>query len=234
MIKRKPNRRPDAPSRSFRPSGGGGGAVWLYGRHPVEAALRNPERAILDLHLTPEAHKSLDIPLPVAPRIVTRADLDALLPSGAVHQGFAVRVGALEGPEVGDLPGLAEGLERAVVVVLDQVSDPHNVGAVLRSAAAFGALAVVVQDRHSPEETGTLAKAASGALEVVPLVRAVNLSRALEDLKSAGFWTVGLDGHADLNIGEADLPERAVLVLGAEGRGLRRLTAEACDLTVRL
>ena len=155
-------------------------------------------------------------------------------PPGTVHQGVAALVELLEQPDVADIARQAADLERAVVVVLDQVTDPHNVGAILRSAAAFGALAVVVPDRNAPEENATVAKSASGALEKVPLVRATNLVRALEDLKDAGFWVAGLDGRAPVTLNEAKLSGKIVLVLGSEGEGMRRLTRERCDHLVRL
>ena len=125
-------------------------------------------------------------------------------------------------------------LEKALVVILDQVSDPHNVGAILRSAAAFGAMAVIVPDANAPEETGTLAKSASGALEVIPLIRVANLSRAMEMLKKADFWCVGMDGYAKKEMGEDRLPQKCALVMGSEGEGMRRLTAENCDYMVKL
>jgi len=159
-------------------------------------------------------------------------DLVRLLPPDAVHQGIAVEAEPL--PELAIETLCREVPERAVVVVLDKVTDPQNVGAVLRSAAAFGALAVVVPDRGSPEATPALIKAASGAFERVPLVRATNLRRALESLKAAGFWCYGFDAAADTALGSSDIAERAVLVLGAEGEGLRPLTRETCDVLLRV
>ena len=138
----------------------------------------------------------------------------------------------LEDPAVEDI--LARCGENALVLALDQVSDPHNVGAILRSAAAFGAAGVIVTDRHTPSDTGALAKSASGALEVVPLVRAVNLARTLDQLKEAGFWTYGLAESGDTRIGDLDLKGRTCIVLGAEGEGLRRLTTEKCDRLVTI
>ncbi|MFN3075325.1 MAG: 23S rRNA (guanosine(2251)-2'-O)-methyltransferase RlmB [Alphaproteobacteria bacterium] len=220
------------------------GAVWLHGRHAVAAALSNPVRQCHRLLLTAEAGQSLGEgwrrkrPEGESPAIevvfVAREAIDAVVPDGAVHQGAALLVDPLDPLEVSDLRVMASSRDRATVVVLDQVTDPHNVGAVLRSAAAFGAIGLVVQDRHAPEETGTLAKAASGALELVPLVRAVNLARALEELKDGGFWCLGLDAAATTNLSAADLSGRIALVLGSEGQGLRRLVRESCDLLVRL
>jgi 23S rRNA (guanosine2251-2'-O)-methyltransferase len=151
-----------------------------------------------------------------------------------VHQGIAAQLDALEEPDIEDIVRATEGLESARVVVLDQVTDPHNVGAIIRSAAAFGTAAVVMPERNSPPSTGTLAKAASGAIEHVPLVRVVNLARALDRLKQAGFWCVGLDAGATTALHAADLSGKVAVVLGAEGEGLRRLTREHCDLMVRI
>ncbi len=218
------------------------GTAWLYGRHAVLAAVANPFREILRLLATDDAasrsegelRKAQDqrgsavVPL----ESVNRPELDALLPRGAVHQGIAVLVAALPEPDLQVI--LPEAPEAALVVVLDQVTDPHNVGAVMRSAAAFGAAAVIVTERNAPEETGVLAKSASGALEKVPLLRVVNLARTLDELKQEGFWIVGLAGEASQTMAQAKLSGRIVLVLGAEGDGLRRLTREHCDLLVRL
>ncbi|MGQ0664127.1 MAG: 23S rRNA (guanosine(2251)-2'-O)-methyltransferase RlmB [Pseudomonadota bacterium] len=218
--------------------------LWLYGIHPVLAAVANPRRRCLKLLITSETEASIGLRLgglgrahPAglpASKIVSRETIDRLLPRGAVHQGIALQVEGLDGPDIEDICRATEGQANTRIVVLDQVTDPHNVGAVLRSAAAFGAASVVVPDRHSPGPTGVLAKAASGAIEKVPLVRVVNLARALDRLKQAGFWCVGLDASALTPVNEADLSGKIALVLGAEGEGLRRLTREHCDLMVRI
>jgi 23S rRNA (guanosine2251-2'-O)-methyltransferase len=166
--------------------------------------------------------------------IMARDALDRLLPRGAVHQGVCALVEGLDDTDIDDICRAVEGQSAARLVVLDQVTDPHNVGAVLRSAAAFGAAAVIIQERNAPGTTGVLAKAASGALERVPLVRVVNLVRALDQLKKAGIWCVGLDADATTSISDADLSGKIAIVLGAEGEGLRRLTREHCDLMVRI
>lgn len=216
--------------------------LWLYGVHAVLAALTNKARKIRRIVLTAEALRSHAgaiqrartlRPLP-GEEVTDRQELDRLLPPGAVHQGIAVLAEHLDSPGIEDIARLAQHRDHAVVMVLDQVTDPHNVGAILRSAAAFGALAVVVTDRHSPEETGTLAKSASGALEVMPLVRVTNMVRALEQLQEAGFWTAGLAGEATQTLAQAKLSGKIALVMGAEGEGLRRLTREHCDHLVKL
>ena len=153
-------------------------------------------------------------------------------PHDAPHQGVVIEVEPLEDIWLGDL--LADAPERAVLLVLDQVTDPHNVGAILRSAAAFGAIGIVTQDRHSPPEGGALAKAASGALERVPWARVVNLARALEEIAEAGFWRIGLAGEAETELKDALGPQRVALVLGAEGPGMRHNTREHCDALARL
>jgi 23S rRNA (guanosine2251-2'-O)-methyltransferase len=168
------------------------------------------------------------------PEIVERQDIERMLPAGAVHQNLALLVGPLPETAIEDLCREAENLEKATIVVLDQAVDPQNIGAILRSAAAFGAQAVILPSRHSPSATPALAKAASGALEAVPLVQVTNLARALDLLKKAGFWCIGFDMDAPITLAEADLGGKAALVLGAEGEGLRRLTRETCDLLVRI
>lgn len=224
------------PARSHAAAGGEG---WLYGRHPVEAALANPRRRVKTVIGTAEALEPLrplldardDLP---EVRTVDRDALDALLPAGSVHQGLALKADPLPAPTVEQFIRETEGVTDGVILVLDQVTDPHNVGAILRSAAAFGALAVVTQDRHAPDETAVLAKAASGALERVPLVRVGNLRQALDKLREAAWWTAGLAADGPRTLAGAGLSGRVVLVLGSEGAGMRRLTREACDHLVRL
>jgi 23S rRNA (guanosine2251-2'-O)-methyltransferase len=216
--------RPHRPSRG--PSRGGHQPVWIWGHHPVLAALANPERTLERLLMTREtAQRHADFAGKA--EILSREDLAHRLPAGAVHQGIAALFAPLEEPQLEDV--LARCGEHALVLALDQVSDPHNVGAILRSAAAFGVAGLVVTDRHAPVDTGVLAKAASGALELVPMVRAVNLARTLDQLKDAGFWLYGLDEQGEVTLGELDLAGRVAIALGAEGEGLRRLTAEKCD-----
>ena len=222
--------RPNRPSPNRSPRGHQ--SVWLYGRHAVLAALANPDRKIERLLATKEAADRLAADIAAAgtthkATVMARDELSQRLPAGAVHQGIAVLAAPLEEASLEDI--LARAADNALVLALDQVTDPHNVGAILRSAAAFGVAGVVVTERNAPADTGVLAKAASGALEVVPLVRAVNLARTLDQLKEAGFWIYGLDERGDVAIGDLDLGGRACIVLGAEGEGLRRLTSEKCD-----
>ena len=223
-----------------------GGGLWLYGTHAVIAALANPARRLQRLLATPEAAAAQAQVLKSAPaaELLSREALARALPEGAVHQGLAALVEPLPPADLGALlagggagPEAARGAAgRHLLLALDQVTDPQNCGAILRSAAAFGAAGVISPARHSAPESGALAKAASGALELVPRVEVGNLAQALARLKAAGYWVLGLaeDGAATL----PDLPEdpggRVVLVLGAEGRGLRRLTRESCDRLVRL
>jgi 23S rRNA (guanosine2251-2'-O)-methyltransferase len=202
--------------------------VWLHGLHPVEAALANPARRLKRLLLTEEAERELAArvpqPWPLQPERAERNKLDHLLGRDTVHQGAALLADLLPPPS------LAAVLERdGPLLLLDQVTDPRNIGAVLRSAAAFGAAGVVTQDRNAPEETGAMAKAASGALERIPLLRAVNLARTLAALKAAGCWVVGMDAGGAALRGGPLKQRRVVLVLGAEGAGLRRLTRDTCD-----
>ena len=213
--------------------------VWIYGYHPAAAALANPARKILRVVATAEAAERLrnDGSVPDEnlrhTHIAARRDIDTLVGEDAVHQGVAVLARPLDHDLADVLEALAER-ENACLVLLDQVTDPHNVGAVLRSAAAFGATAVIAPDRHAPEETGVMAKAASGALDKIAYVKTVNLVRAIEIIKENRFWLVGLDAAADKDLAEIALAGRIALVLGAEGEGMRRLVSEHCDHLARL
>jgi 23S rRNA (guanosine2251-2'-O)-methyltransferase len=204
----------------------------FWGRHAVAAALANPERTIVRLWTTREAASAYDFDASIPISYADAADLGRLVPRDAPHQGIVAEVEKLPDLWLGDLvEGAPEGRP---LLVLDQVTDPHNVGAILRSAAAFDALGIVTQDRHAPPESGALAKAASGALETVPWVRVVNLARALDEIAEAGFWRVGLTGEADMTLAEAMGPPRIALVLGAEGEGMRQNTEAHCDALARL
>lgn len=216
--------------REARPASG----LWLYGIHPVEAALANPARRLRRLVATEEGEAALAARLPrpwaIQAERIERDRLEQMLGRGIVHQGVALQADPLAAPP------LAEALKRpGPILVLDQITDPRNVGAIMRSAQAFGAALMIAQERNAPEEGGALAKAASGALERIPLLRTVNIARALIALKAAGIWVMGLDAQGSARLSREALGgRRAALVLGAEGEGLRRLTRETCDELVSL
>ena len=220
-------RRPAWRGRDASPDG----SVILYGWHTVAAALANPHRHIRKLLLTENAARRLteeNIALPLTPEIVRPALIDQRLGPDAVHQGLLAEADPLPSPDIDTLP------QDGIVLVLDQITDPHNVGAILRSAAAFAVKAIVTTARHSPEATGVLAKSASGALELVPLVTVQNLARTLTEMNDQGFLTVGLDSQGSENLGSVALRQPLALVLGAEGKGLRQLTRETCGIVARL
>src|SRR5947209_10578627 len=209
-------------------SGRSGGALWLYGFHAVKAALANPRRRKHRCVLTSQAAENLgDKSLSrIEVEIVTADRVSRLLPQGAVHQGIALSCEPLTRP---DLPEIVSRHGRKIVLILDQVADPHNVGAILRSAAAFDAAAVIVQERHAPGESGALAKAASGALDLIPYVAVVNIARVLEQLGESGFWRIALTGDAGRALADAKISGDMALVVGSESAGIRRLVRERCD-----
>jgi 23S rRNA (guanosine2251-2'-O)-methyltransferase len=205
--------------------------VIIYGWHPVRAALENPARHIRRLLATENAVRRLaeeQVPLRVEPELVRPQTIAQRLSPDALHQGLLVEADPLPSPELEDIA------PAGIVLVLDQITDPHNVGAISRSAAAFAVSAIVTTARHSPEATGVLAKSASGALEYVPLVTVTNLARALAALKERGFLVVGLDSSGAVDFAEAAIRSPLALVLGAEGKGLRHLTLATCDQVARL
>ena len=236
MKKRNPRRsknRGKLSRRDVRPPESPNEAVWLYGIHAVTAALANQQRRVERLVVTRAAWVRWE-PKPngATPEFVDRAFLDALLPPGAVHQGMALLAHALEPVTIEEF--CVDPPESGLVIILDQVTDPQNAGAIMRSAAAFGANAMIVQERNAPPVTGALAKVASGAVEKLPYIRVTNLARAMEILKGAGFWCVGLDGNAESSLSDVRLDGRVAVIMGAEGAGLRRLTAERCDTCAHL
>jgi 23S rRNA (guanosine2251-2'-O)-methyltransferase len=209
-----------------------GGGYWLHGWHAVAAALANPERVVKRIIVSQNARdrfKAPDRKLP-APEFLEPRAIDNLLGNDAVHQGIGALVQPLSGYVLEDIIHKPSG----VILVLDQVSDPHNVGAILRSAAAFDAVAVLAPKDNSAPETASMAKTASGALDVVPRIAVTNLASTLRDLKEAGWWVIGLAGEATRALHEIKLGAKTVLVLGAEGKGMRRLTGELCDELAKL
>jgi 23S rRNA (guanosine2251-2'-O)-methyltransferase len=220
--------------RGHRPSVAPANRPRFWGRHAVSAALANPERVVKRVWGTREALAAFGAfppSIPVSFAEVT--DLGRMVPQDAPHQGVVIEVEPLPDLWLGDLLERGEG-NRRPLLLLDQVTDPHNVGAVLRSAAAFDALGIVTQDRHAPPESGALARSASGALELVPWVRVVNLARALGEIGEAGYWRIGLAGAAKRTLGEVLGPQRVALVLGAEGEGMRANTEAHCDELAKL
>lgn len=206
-------------------------ALWIYGLHPVLAALANPRRKIRRMVATPNALARLAADgavFDIAPEESTPRAIDSILGGDAVHQGVAIEVAPLDPQPISALAGTR------LVLALDQITDPHNVGAIMRSALAFGADAVLTTRRHAPAETGVLAKAASGALDRITVIEVQNLARALEELRELGFTRIGLDSEGETPLEAAMTGERIALVLGAEGKGLRRLTRDTCDVVARL
>ncbi len=222
----------------------------LYGIHACAEALKNDDRRVHAIYVSDRIwngdrrnkipglmHDLKDLGrldhLP-APQIVEKKELDSKMPRGAVHQGIAIDVSAEEEVFLSDLIIKSKMRDKSLLVMLDQVTDPHNIGAILRSAAAFGALGVIAQSRHTPDVTATMAKIACGAVEHVPIAQVTNLSRALEELRAEGFACIGLDEHTDKTLSEVKTAPKTVIVLGAEGKGLRPKVAETCTDIVKL
>jgi len=214
-----------------RPERSGGGGQWLYGLHAVQAALANPRRRLGRALLTPRAIEFLGSKLLARVEVenLEPSAIDRMLPAGAVHQGAALEAWPLKSPDLDDILAEPSAQQRRIVLVLDQISDPHNVGAILRTAAAFGVSAVVVQTRNAPPQSGALAKAASGALDMIPYVEVVNIARTLEQLAEHGFWRIALCGDGEQGLAEAVPVGDVALVLGSEGSGIRRLVREHCE-----
>ena len=212
--------------------------IWVYGTHTVLALLANPERSYYrlvtcDQSIAKYINDSISLISKVTVEKVTREFINKLLPEGAAHQGIAVLTAPLSDVNLEEICEQAKN-ENINLVILDQITDPHNIGAIVRSSAAFNAKAIIVQDRHTPPITGVIAKSASGGLEHCPIIRVKNLVRAMETLKKNGIWCIGLDSEANKNIKDLSMDNPKALVFGSEGKGLRRLTRLACDVTVKI
>ncbi len=215
----------------------------MFGTHAVREAWLNPVRSINALYLTQQAFsdfedtlhearkKNLKRPDPVR---VEKDLIDKIVSKGAVHQGIALSCGPLEEYDVQDLMIKSHNQDRTVLAILDQVTDPHNVGAILRSASAFGIDGIIMQKKHAPSLEGVLAKTACGAVDNIPVASAVNLSREIKALQNDGFFVFGFDEHSDVSIKTMDIPDKCVIVLGSEGNGIRHLIKESCDQLVKL
>ncbi len=211
------------------------GEVIIYGRHAVKAALANPRRNIMRVFCLKE--NLAELAGKVSEKkvsVVGRQELEKMLPRDAVHQGMAAAAEMLPGISTEELCAKACEKENCHLLVLDQVTDPQNIGAIIRSCAAFDALALVVQDKNSPQESGAMLKAAAGTYELLPVCRVTNLARTMEKLKKEGFWVVGMDGYAKGDISTLPKDGKLAVIMGSEGAGMRRLVEESCDLTVRL
>ena len=212
----------------------------LYGKHPVFAAINNPHRQIFALYCTSENLSELKKVCLSAHRddnlikIMERKEIEKLLPSDAVHQGVVAAVKELESSALEDICLIADKKENCHVLILDQVTDPQNIGAIIRSCVAFETLALIIQDKNSPTESGSMAKASAGMIEYLPIVRVTNLARAIDTLKKCGFWVIGMDGYAKITIDQMDKSGKIAVIMGSEGSGMRRLVEESCDSTVRL
>lgn len=209
--------------------------VIIYGKHAVLAAIANTDREIQKLMIVkenlPEVKGKIDDNKIV---IVERKEVDKLLPREATHQGFALMAEPLEEFPIEEIIGMSNERKNCHVLILDQVTDPQNVGAIIRSCAAFDTLALIMQDKNSPIESGALLKAAAGTYESMPVCRVVNLSRAVDQLKKAGFWIIGMDANAKTSVDKMDKNGKNAIIMGSEGKGMRRLVEESCDITIKL
>tara|TARA_Y100000588_G_scaffold230622_1_gene244351 strand:+ start:434 stop:1318 length:885 start_codon:yes stop_codon:yes gene_type:complete len=242
---RKLGRRNTAPATAFKiPIAGRDNPLLLWGKHTVLAAILNPERIIHKIYCSPKNHtdisKAIDRRLTLTPQarieieVLQPLQLSFLVPESSVHQGSVAVVQEIKSTSLQDFLRKNKAISTLLVIILDQVTDPHNIGTVVRSAAAFSADAVIVHDRRTPKVDGVIAKAASGAIERLPLLRVTNIARSMRELKKHDFWCSGLTDDATTTIGEAYLDKRVALVLGAEGAGLRQLTRRCCDELIRL
>lgn len=212
----------------------------LYGRHPVMAVIANKQRTVNKVLVTKDNTDEARAACIAANRnpsivnTVDRKEIDRVLPHEAVHQGFAVYTSELPAYSIEEICLMADEKQNCHILILDQVTDPQNIGAIIRSCVAFNTLALIVQDKNAPSESGSMAKASAGMIELLPICRVTNLSRAIDQFKNAGFWTIGMDGNAKTSIDKIKKGGKNAIIMGSEGKGMRRLVEESCDTTVKL
>lgn len=217
------------------PHSSGKAPLIIYGRHAVMSALQNPQRKISKILCTKDNAEELRKLNPqLNLNIVERREIDKLLPQDAVHQGFALYCSELENYDLEEIIELSSTREKCHILILDQVTDPQNIGAIIRSCTAFNSLALIMQDKNAPSETGAMVKASAGTIEHLPICRVTNLSRAIEQLKNADFWIIGMDGYAKTTVDKMNKSGKTAIIMGSEGKGMRRLIEEACDSTIKL
>lgn len=211
--------------------------LWIYGKHAVISALHNSKRQHYQLLLTKQTEARLQLSLakicPVKPQIVTIQQIEQILPKNSLHQGIALETSTIIINGIENLE-LDHSKKRICIIALDQITDQYNIGSIIRSAAAFNIGAIITLADNTPIETNHIAKSASGGLEIVPLIKVVNLTKTIQYLQSHGFWSIGLDSHTDRHLQEVKLPERSLFVVGSEHSGIRRLTKENCDILAKI
>lgn len=207
--------------------------MFIFGTHACLAALGNPMRKIKRVLISKQTQDELELKFKNL-QLVDNRKIESLLPAGSVHQGIAIECEMLAQPDLADFISNVSDKKAQAVIILDQVTDPHNVGAILRTAAAFNIAAIITTSRNAPPESGIMAKSASGAVDIVPYIMVGNLVQAIGQLKKAGYWIYGFDKNATKEISATEFSTKTALVLGAEGKGLRRLTAEHCDIMLNI
>ncbi len=209
----------------------------IYGKHPVIAALNNPKRHCRNLYTTKAIQQELQLIFPelkIPVHLLEAHEIEMMLPIGSNHQNVILEASPLKNLDLEDI--LSEDAEKpnSCLIILDQVTDPHNVGAIIRSAAAFSASAVILPEHHSPKENTTIVKCAAGACETIPMIHVTNLANTIKTLKKAGYWIIGLDGHTKQELNHSIFSEKIVIILGSEDTGMRKLTRDNCDYLVKI
>jgi 23S rRNA (guanosine2251-2'-O)-methyltransferase len=214
----------------LKQTGNSNNQFYIYGKHAVLAAITNSNRIIHKIFITSDEYNKI-IPKSISISKISKQELIKILPPSSVHQNIAALVTPLKQLDINDIISKEEN---KLIIILDNVTDPHNIGAILRSAAAFSASCLIMTDINSPQESGTIAKNASGALEITPIIKISNLATTIKQLQNHNYWVIGLDGEANMHLEQTPTYDKIAIILGAEGKGLRQLTRKLCDLTVKL